>query len=48
MEKKNIYENLLCTACLCVDKKLQSINDSKLIQYYMDILNELPVSICFY
>lgn len=48
MEVKEESSNyLLCMACLCVGRSLQKITDIKLMQYYLDTLREIPVSIIF-
>lgn len=45
MENKNdILNNLLCMACLCVGRSIQEVKDERLKKYYMDTLNEIPVS----
>lgn len=34
----------ICFACLCVGRRLQKITNENLLQYYTDILDEIPVS----
>ncbi|XP_041983876.1 zinc finger and BTB domain-containing protein 17-like [Aricia agestis] len=45
MEVVDGVNNLLCMACLCVGRTIRRITDETLKQYYMAILNEIPLCI---
>lgn len=42
--KDGIKNNVLCMGCLCIGRILREVNDELHQKFFMDALNELPVS----
>ncbi|CAG4969824.1 unnamed protein product [Colias eurytheme] len=43
MDEKVGIQNVLCMACLCVDRALNKLDNEPLKKYYLDALNEIPL-----
>ncbi|CAH2065054.1 unnamed protein product, partial [Iphiclides podalirius] len=41
--KVEVGKNLLCMACLCVERTLHEHSDGRFKQYYLDCINEIPL-----
>ncbi|CAB3258305.1 unnamed protein product [Arctia plantaginis] len=44
VKEENIFNNLLCHSCLSVGRYLYKITNEKLLRYYLDALDEIPLS----
>lgn len=45
VKEESLAYKLLCNACLCVGRKLHTIINEKIQKYYIDALDEIPVSL---
>lgn len=48
IKEESVPYKLLCNACLCVGRKLYNITDQKMQKYYLNALDEIPVSLFFF